>query len=874
MKNRIILLLLILLPFSLEAKDKLLTDYDIQHLVPSNQRIVTSLSGNWDVSFDDGQTWGTTAIPASHYSENQIIYRRTVKIDKNIVNEKAWHLYFLGVNNQIDIYVNDEFIGRHYGYGAPFIVDIPSRAITGESNTLQIVATQAEHFEGFARHLANQAQKSYVGILRDILLIGSESVWIDNVLPTCEINSTHTTSVVNLKMEISSDNIVNAIETKEPEVIDSTAATIATAVEAEPNPDADIKGLFLKIRAIDPVNFDTTRYFRSEAFILQSERTEEVEMAIRINNPIVWNMENPHLYRFEIELYRDGNLVDDYILNYGIKDLKTRANRFTLNGKELPIKGVEYYDDIQDTDFTLTAARVRKDLKLIQLMGANTVTFGSHAPHPLMASLCDSLGLMMMLGTPVSSIPDGNLILEEIRVTSSNIIDQMIKHFQKHTSVVAYRLSDRINESNPATHEFNKETARRIKLISDKLIYKQVLLNSNSVKTDNLDFIVFSHTSVETIFPKLDQRVKELAKTIQNKPVLFLYGTICNPENHNGYADPLSIDYQAYNFSQCYKISENNNLAGNIVHSFNDYLFENPVLSTDYQNRELSTSGMFSRDRKFRISFNTMQALYTGKTEPLLNSGSLEDDSLVPVLFMVLTLLMIALLFLFLNQIPRFREYFVRSLTKPYNFYADIRDQRIISSIQTIILAVFISLSVAIYLTSCIYINRTEEIMQNLLTAALPFGFMKQFIYDLVWKPQLMMFMFAGIFFIKMLLAAFLIKIMAGILRAKIYFGDCFTMSVWSANPLILLMLLNLFHQRIIGANPFATIIFGILLILVLILVIHRLFRSFSVVFDKSPIVVYSIGIFVILMLLSSPVLYFYFEHNVFAYFQYIIQVL
>ncbi len=871
MKNRILLFLFVLLPFTLESKDSLLESYDILHLVPSNERIVTSLSGNWDISFDDGVTWETAKIPFSHYTENKIIYKRNIKIDKNIVNNKAWHLYFLGVNNQIDIYVNDEFIGRHYGYGSPFTVDIPSRAIRGESNSLKIIASQAEHFEGFARHLANQSQKSYVGILRDILLIGSESVWIDNILPTCEINSTATTSVVNLKMEISSDNIVNAIEPEVSKVSDSTATT---SLESNSNPDKAIKGLFIKVRVIDPVNLDTTRYFRSEGFALESERTEEINMAIRVNNPIVWDIQNPHLYKFEVELYRDGNLIDDYILNYGIKDIKTKGNRFTINGEELSIKGVEYYDDYYHSDFTINSKRIRKDLKLIQLIGANTITFNSHAPHPLMASLCDSLGIIMMLSTPVSSIPESNLLLDEIKVSSANIIDQMIKYYQKHTSVVAYRVSDRIKESSEITHNFNKETIKQIKSISDKMIYKQILLNSNSVNSSDFDFIMLSHTSVETIFPNLDEKVKAVSRNIKSKPILFLYGTICNPNNHNGYADPLSIDYQAYNFSQCYKIAENNNLAGNVVHSFNDYLFENPVLSTNYYNRELSTSGMFSRNRKFRISFNTIQALYTGKTEPLLNSGSLEDDSLVPVSFMVITLLMIALLFLFLNQIPRFREYFVRSLTKPYNFYADIRDQRIISSIQTIILAVFISFSVAIYITSCIYINRSEEILQNLLTAALPFSFLKDFLYDLVWKPQLMMFMLASLFFIKLLIMAFLIKILAGILRAKIYFGDCFTMSVWSANPLIIFMILNLFHQRIIGASPFSTIIFGIILVLLLLLVIYRIFRSFSVVFDKSPVVVYSIGIFVILLLMSAPVLYFYFEHNVFSYIEYVVTVL
>ncbi|OYT14430.1 MAG: hypothetical protein B7C24_18425, partial [Bacteroidetes bacterium 4572_77] len=390
---------------------------------------------------------------------------------------------------------------------------------------------------------------------------------------------------------------------------------------------------------------------------------------------------------------------------------------------------------------------------------------------------------MINVPLPGSSIPNKKLLLDEIKVASANIIDQIINYYEKHTSVIGYRVSDRLDEASPIALAYNNAIIKQIKDKTDKYVFKTILINSKSVADNNVDFIVLHNGMPHTDFHKLDAKVKGLKSDLKGKPIVFLFGTIFEPNNYNGYADFRSVNYQAYNYSQCYKIADNNNLAGVAIRSFNDYVLQNPELMTDYYDRDLSSTGIFSRNRKFRTSFNLIQALFTDKTEPLLDAGSLNPNSLVPVLYMVLTLIMVAILFLMISRMPRFREYFVRSLVKPYNFYADIRDQRIISSVHTYSLAIMISLSAAIFIVSIVHINRSSEVLYAILNSAISSNSIKDYLYDLIWQPKLFMFLLSGVFFVKLLIVAFLLKVLAKIFRANVYYGDTITMAVWAANP-------------------------------------------------------------------------------------------
>ena len=61
---------------------------------------------------------------------------------------------------------------------------------------------------------------------------------------------------------------------------------------------------------------------------------------------------------------------------------------------------------------------------------------------------------------------------------------------------------------------------------------------------------------------------------------------------------------------------------------------------------------------------------------------------------------MLFVVLLMLNKYKRFREYFVCATIRHYNFYADIRDNRILSLPQTLIFGILIAASIAMSISS------------------------------------------------------------------------------------------------------------------------------------------------------------------------------
>lgn len=61
---------------------------------------------------------------------------------------------------------------------------------------------------------------------------------------------------------------------------------------------------------------------------------------IRVDNPILWNIDNPYLYSYKIILEKDGEILDEAEDTFGIRKIEADAvHGFRLNGKSMKLKG-------------------------------------------------------------------------------------------------------------------------------------------------------------------------------------------------------------------------------------------------------------------------------------------------------------------------------------------------------------------------------------------------------------------------------------------------------------------------------------------------------------------------------------------------------
>lgn len=835
----------------------------LKMLVPSESRFVTDLSGSWQRS-DNMSYWTNVHLPASEQIQEKIIYKRFVKIPAEMIDEFSWKLYFLGIDHQVEIYWNGQFIARFVGSMVPFHVKIPDNAVRKETNEIRLVVLPSESKIKQIRNQHLNAKMIFSGILREILLIGTPQIWVSDVKLKTRIENKSTASV-NALVSISSTDLRNLFKSRT--LRDSSGSTLKSK---------DKLNLTLSAVLKNRITNEVIAESASSTFNVGSDRTITENLFIKASNINLWDINSPELYNLTITIKHGDKIIDDYTNQVGFRTITTAKdanNSYILMNEQIfEIKGVAYVEDYYKKGQTLSAANIIKDIDLIKKLGANAVRFKFSPPHPLFVQLCNQRGLLVLIELPVYDVPSDIINLDEIRVHMQNLAKQYLLYYDASPSVMAWGIGEGVDEDGINYKLFSESVIKLFSQDSDKLKYKIIPHGMEEIHTDGFDLIGYSDIRQNINFQQLNSEFKRILTKINGKPLFMTFGSEIQVRNHNGYSDPLSVEFQAFNILNSFKIVKKNNSAGCIINTFNDYLQNKPSLTTNNDNSNIHTSGIVDRKRLERTAFSTLQALFNNEKEPLLNAGSFSRST--PVIYLIIGILLAIMLAFMLNRFRRFREYMFRSLLRPYNFYADIRDQRIISSIQTLLLGVILAATVGIYLSSIFYFYKDSKILEYFLMISLPSNSLKEFAFTLIWMPELSFLIITVVSFALSFLNAYIIRMCAVLARARIYWNDCLTISIWSALPAIILLPVSIVLIRLLVLSPSLIWIFIFLYLITCIWTTARLLKSISVVFDIPELRAYIIGAIVIIIAIGAPFGYFHIKYSFFAYSKYFFNIL
>jgi hypothetical protein len=248
------------------------------------------------------------------------------------------------------------------------------------------------------------------------------------------------------------------------------------------------------------------------------------------------------------------------------------------------------------------------------------------------------------------------------------------------------------------------------------------------------------------------------------------------------------------------------------------------------------------------------------ETHPLFLLGQIArrsidpSDAMGPLLYGFLLLLV---LFLLINLDRRFREYVTRAFMRPFNFFADIRDQRLIPNAQTTLLALVIS--GALGLAAPAFIRLVVEVndVSHLMNAVIPHS----------WRGGILsMGGYMGIaawatiaIFIVVVFVAAIMRFCAIFIRGRIFIGDTFNVTVWSLLPIVLLLPLDLILPRM--DIDYSTLLLTLSVFIILFLWIYfRILKGTGVLFDVYPTKLYIYG--VVVLAVASIVVFIYLLHQ------------
>lgn len=838
---------------SQQQEYKPFTKEQIHSLIPSNTRFVSSLQGKWERSYDGGNTWDVAELPFSESDTKKVTYRRALRIEKDMLQRYSWQLYCTGVSDEVEVYINHQYVGRYFGGMTPFYIKLPDRMISAGTNTLELVISPTPAFT--QRHIFSQ--RSFSGSIRELLLVGMPQIWINDV----RIKSTLTNSSCDLKTMLS---------------------VSSSAIEKIPLPSADSsKTLSLKKF---PVNVEATlRKMGKQEVVAQSEskvieierdRTVPLDLGLRIASPELWSPSEPNLYEMTIKITKNTVVLDEYVVSVGVHDIRITNDgekySIMLNGSPLNIKGVEYTETFGEGGQTVTNEQLEKDVILLKTLGVNVVRVRFAPPHPYFVELCNKNGLLLLVDIPAYDIPASIIGSDEFFVRMKNIAERSISAFDRQPCLLGWGIGDGFPESSSAVKKYQENITTAIRQLSSKILYKTVRFGAKTIATEGLDLICFRADKSWLPGDDFREEIERLRGLSAQKPVMVCYGKLVQPNNLNGYADPLSVESQAQYIRDCYRTVQQTKAIGSIVWTFNDYSTARQILLTNSTDQFVCTSGLMDIYRQPRLSYFMFKALLNDEKEPLLRTGNFKEDT--PIIYIGVGLTFGILIFLLMSRFRRFREYIGRAIFRPYNFYSDIRDQRILSTFQTLALGIAIAGTAAIILSSVFYYYRASEGTEYLFMLLIPNAF-RSILDTALWSPAYSLLLFTFIVFINILIIAVIIRMAAFFVRSRIFYSDALTIVIWSILPILMLLpiAMGLFKILTISSSHWLLLtIMGA----VVVWCATRTLEATAVVFDLPKARVYLIGVGIIIILLGGSILFMNYRSGLFNYLQYYFAVM
>ena len=268
------------------------------------------------------------------------------------------YIYFEGVYNRSEVYLNGHLLGKRPNGYVSFMYDLtPYLKADGDN----VLAVRVDH-----SRYADSRWYTGSGIYRDVWMVSAGDIhfaqwgigW-------------HATSLADRR------------------------ATVAVDVEVQKHVEASGK-LEVNVSLSDAQGKEVARASRKIAGGKAGLSKET--LTLRVNKPKRWDLDTPYLYTLKTTLLADGRQIDASETKVGLRTLEFDPDKgFALNGRRMKVKGVCLHHDAGVLGAVVPPeVWERRLLNLKKYIGVNAIRLSHNPQAPVLYDLCDRLGLLVM----------------------------------------------------------------------------------------------------------------------------------------------------------------------------------------------------------------------------------------------------------------------------------------------------------------------------------------------------------------------------------------------------------------------------------------------------------------------------------------------
>ncbi len=816
----IVLLLLLNTSVCLQAADYAsFTQEQWKQLIPSSTRFVSSLAGTWERSVE-GSEWTQCYLPTSETYNGRISYRKQISIDASMIQRYGWNIYFLGLADMAELSVNGQYVGKIFGGMVPRMAHIPEKYLKSGANTIELVVFPASDNALRTRRQQLFGQRVFTGVLRELFLVGLPQISFGDVRTRVQFQGDGANvSVQSILQSATLEKLADSIQRNSLSEVNCTI----TAEIRDPN-DGSVVAV------------------GSQVLRIASNRKVDVHFDLHVTNPERWSPANPALYTLTLRVNNGSSLVDDYNVPLGMVTIEPGSiatqSLLSVNQQPLFLKSIDYVEEVGELGATVGAEQFERDVRLLKTLGVNCLHMLFYAPHPYLMNLCARNGILVVVDMPAYDIPGSVLGTDEVRARFQTVAELMIAGYEHYPSLAFWNVASGLQQDKQSSQDYLRSISAYFHANSAHPVSQTVRFRSKGVISENIDLLIFSADRFGEAQESIQNELLRLSKE-GNRPYALSFGKPLQPDNRNGYADPISEEAQARYILTCFRALKAAQCGGSLLWTLTDFQLNHSTMLTNMSGDYMCYSGICNINRDPRTAFAMYKAWLNEEKDPTLQAGTYNESN--PVIFIWGGIALILIMIFMTNRSRRFREYVLRALLHPYNFYADIRDQRILSLSQTVTLAAVISCTLAILCTTLLYHARMSTEAEYLLMIIFPQEGIKTILSRLAWSPDLAILSFSMFSMLVMVLVAVVLRLLSVFVRGRIFLSDTYIVTVWCSIPVILFLP---FATILFRALDFSSVLLWICLaVAVMIWIVARILRATSVVFDVNPIPVYGIAI-------------------------------
>lgn len=801
-------------------------EIDSAFVMSSSPRLIKLLDSKWRV-FSSGKETGAinTTIPFIFEGAESLILEKELYFSQTEIENSVFKLHFAGINYFVEISLNGYNIFKKSGGEIPFEMDLPEDIIKSDlPNKLQIkIDTQLNSDESIPVNQRFLFPRNTKGILRNIYL---------EILPKMHISS--------FKMDYSIDPTLSSARGE----LSVTLKNLNLIAQETLNKG----GMELKLQLI-PKNFSGSTYSYDLQVPANNGGETSFQQSVSISAPVLWSNETPNVYTATLTLLNNNQVIDKAEKELSFFRIDFLKNNTTLNNTPFKFKGITYLANEDELSRTGNFERLQRDLKFIKESGFNSVRFSKVYPNPYAIELCQEFGLFAFVELPLNSIPEEILKNQEFQLRAANRLRELIETYSHKSSPVIFGLGSSYLSNSFITGNFLE------KIINGKRssYYYASFLGIQEEKIEGLNL---AGIELYSTHPDIVENILKNISEMDNSNTYF-FSEVNYPNYYGGsggYLVKNSTESQAKYFDRIVELSLQSKSSGFFINTLFNYSGDFVSLYSGYSDEAKYKLGIFNENpNPNNLVYKVLSSRLNNKSKVTIPIGSVKDEN--KLLFILIALGLSIVMALLINTRKKFREDCSRALFRPYNFFADIRDRRIISGLHTFILLLVEAGSISLLFTILFYYLRTNLLAEKIL---LSFGepyILQSFSYA-AWNPEKSFLIMFFVIIIKILLIGIFVKAASLLIKTKVQFSSIFFMIVWSILPFTILLPVELILYKILTAGGFNSIVL-LFIILFWLWVFQRLLKGIHILFDVRRFAVYFYGLILFVVIIGGTLIYF-----------------